>query len=210
VTVGDAIRPARPTLDRLDDDEPEPWHQPGVFVGGPHPALSRGARGVSPEALPLAFADEVRSARARTAVAVGAAGALASGAGGMVLSLLAMAGGLQAVMVGGFGFVGGAVLLSLGLVSLALVAARSPRGPEQGALAAARSPLPGDTLRTVAAVLAGLALLAGIGGMGLSFLVLAVGGTVEIVAGGAGFVAGALLVHGGGIAAALLGLEPHR
>lgn len=151
----------------------------------------------------------MRSARARTAVAIGAALALASGAGGMVLSLVAMAGGLQAVMVGGFGFVGGAVLLSLGLVSLALVAARSPRGPEQGALAAARSPLPGDTLRT-AAVLAGLALLAGTGGMGLSFLVLAVGGTVEIVAGGAGFVAGALLVHGGGIAAALLGLEPHR
>lgn len=55
-------------------------------------------------------------------------------------------------------------------------------------------------------VLAGCAIVAGAGGMGLSFLSMACAELPEIVAGVGGFVAGAVLVGSGVVALALLAL----
>ncbi len=57
-------------------------------------------------------------------------------------------------------------------------------------------------------VLSALTVLAGAGGMGLSFLSMACADLPNIVAGGAGFVAGAILVGAGLVALALFSLVP--
>src|SRR5207237_9037215 len=56
-----------------------------------------------------------------------------------------------------------------------------------------------------ARTLASLALLAGAGGMAVSFAFLASASHLDVIAGAAGFVAGAILVAGGLVSAAILG-----
>jgi hypothetical protein len=116
------------------------------------------------------------------------------GAGGMVLSLLALASGVTSfTLAGAAGFVAGAVLLVAGLLSFTLVALRG------GA-----SPISGTDRRATATLLTRLAGVSGVAGMGFSFLALLGTHAHELTAGGAGFMAGALLVLAGVLGYALL------
>ena len=125
-----------------------------------------------------------------------AGGSLLAGAAGMVLSFLALSTQVQAlVAAGAAGFVAGALLVATGVLALAVLAGR-----REGARP---SPLSGVSPRAAAALAARGSLLAGAGGMLLSFLTLLSPHLNELIAGGAGFVAGAILVLGGVVALAL-------
>ena len=109
---------------------------------------------------------------------------------GMLVSFLAMGTGGQAdVVAGAAAFVAASLLTGGGLVAGALVSARaeSPRG--------AFSP------RAAAGVLCAMMLAVGALGMAVSFAVLTSSALLDIVAGSAGFVGGAVLT-----AASLMGL----
>ena len=119
-----------------------------------------------------------------------ALGSLGAGAAGMVLSFLALGAQVQAlVLAGAAGFVAGAFLVAAGVMALGILASRWA-----GAQA---SPLTGVSPRAMAALAARGSLLCGAGGMLLSFLALLSTHTNEVVAGGAGFVAGAVLLLAG-------------
>jgi hypothetical protein len=120
---------------------------------------------------------------------------MAGGTGGMVLSFLALGGGGLVSLAGAAGFVGGALLLACGLVAATVLGLRRD--------ARAVQTIVGAPPAAVSAVLGRLSLLAGIGGMVLSFLFLGSSIAENVRAGMAGFVAGALLVGAGLLASAL-------
>jgi hypothetical protein len=136
---------------------------------------------------------QARARQAHSVVVMGGGACGGAGALGMVLSMLEILS--QGYLVGTFGFVAGAVLLSAGLVVLALAATRPVNG---------QRPV---VLYPLASMLSGLLLLSGLGGMGLSFVVLSVGAYMTTIVGGGGFAAGAMLVFGGAVSSALLLLE---
>jgi hypothetical protein len=68
------------------------------------------------------------------------------------------------------------------------------------------APMPKNVLLWGCHALAGLCVLAGAGGMCLSLLSMSCAETNDIIAGGAGFIAGAVLVGSGVVALAVLAL----
>lgn len=119
-----------------------------------------------------------------------ALGSLGAGVAGMVISFLALGAQVQGLVIAGAaGFVAGAVLVVAGVLALSIMASR--REGQQS------SPLTGVTPRAAAAIASRAALLCGAGGMALSFLTLLSSHVNELIAGGAGFVAGAILILGG-------------
>lgn len=128
---------------------------------------------------------------------------MGAGAVGMVLSFLALgAGGLEA-MAGAAGFVAGAVLIACGLVAATVLGLRRD--------ARAIQAIAGAPPAAVSAILGRLSLLAGAGGMLVAFLFCASAHAADVLAGAAGFVAGALLLGAGLVTIALAAKdEPRR
>ncbi|MEN0063048.1 MAG: hypothetical protein AAGA48_12915 [Myxococcota bacterium] len=138
------------------------------------------------------------------ALGLGASGlAAVSGVAGMVLSALVMSGSLRTIVAGGAGFIAGALLVDFGLVATSLIAVRA--GPFDEPVLGIAAP----SLRTASVVLAALGLVGGLLGMGLAFAFIVTSLSLEALAvGGFGFVAGALMVSGSGLAALWALLHP--
>lgn len=133
-------------------------------------------------------------ASAATRIEVAGWGGLGVGAAGMVLSFLALASGMNPLVLAGMaGFVAGAVLVTAGTIVLAMAARRGGRSIAAGA-----------DRRATATIMSRLVGLAGAAGMMMSFLALAGTHVHELMAGGAGFVAGAVLLLSSLVSYALL------
>lgn len=139
----------------------------------------------------------------RVHTAITSAGILCGGIGvaGMGLSFLAMSAAWEGMIAGTFGFIAGAVLITAGLIVTSIAALRSPPGPIGSQL----STTPG-LLYVTATALSWLSFAAGVTGMGMSLIVLAISTGAELIVGGGGFVAGALLVLGGAVGVSLLSM----
>ncbi len=125
------------------------------------------------------------------------------GVAAIVLSVFVMGGSMRTIVAGGAGGVGGVLLVDLGLVATSLIAVRA--GPFDEPVLGIAAP----SLRTAAVVLAALGIAAGAIGMSVAFFVILAGVSLEtLVTGGFGFVAGALLVSGSGLAGLWALLHP--
>ncbi|MEO0603740.1 MAG: hypothetical protein AAF211_20045 [Myxococcota bacterium] len=121
----------------------------------------------------------------------------------MVLSSLVMAGSMRTIVAGGAGAIGGVLLVDLGLVATSLIAVRA--GPFDEPVLGIEAP----SLRTASVVLASLGIGAGALAMSFAFFAILTSEALEALAmGGFGFVAGALLVSGSGLAGLWALLHP--
>lgn len=133
----------------------------------------------------------------------GAAIALAAGGAGMVLSGLLMGESVRINVAAGAGLVAGALLFDLGMVATSLIAVRA--GPFDEPVLGLAAP----KLRTASVVLAALGLALGVGAMGLTFAVIVQSRALATLGGASlGFVAGALVVSGSGLAGLWALLHP--
>jgi len=174
---------------------------PGCEVTGPIARATVAARTLPPVERVSAMADALRGSGVRRGVSLVGGFAFTLGAGGVLVSLVAV--GSPGGLLGVAGLVGGTMLVALGSWMHALVTLFA--GPEAP-----------SSQRTISAVLAGLGLGSGIVGMVGSTIALGLMDTAatstlaSLLAGGSGLLLGAGLVLSGGLGLAVLALDAVR